>query len=129
MKWREMTDEELAIFNRFIKFESVELTNRISFRRYARCQGERDKLVQFEPDLTFRLLRVTRIGDEGSPEGFHLSLYEPGVGLFMKTNDEGLTRLFGAEAEELLDSIALYAIRQHRRSETLPCDDELYGRF
>lgn len=132
MKWDSVTPEELPAVNDFLKKEPLELETGCSFKRYARRQGESDKMVHFESDVPLRLLRVdatSAVGFTGSRDGFYLTLYEPRQKLFMKLNDGDFHALFSAESRELLGSTMLWAIKQANKSELNDGDDPEFGAY
>lgn len=146
MKWRDCSDEELALINAHLKQEWLGFASGDRFRRYARRRGEPDQLVEFDPGVSLQLLsiQVVRAGvpmyttaeyTAGNPvpskTTFHLSFLELGEQVFLKLNDRDFNTLFGPEAEELLDSTALYVIRQHHKAqrEREQFGDDSYGLF
>jgi hypothetical protein len=133
MKWRTATGQELAVVNEQLRAEQVVVSADSSFTRYARRKGERDSLVKFEKGVLFQIAQIALAEKFDKVLVYELTLYQPTESLFMRIGDaaSNLDQLFGADIEELLDSVFLDAIRRHNRAQNREQEekDQDFGSF
>ncbi len=129
MKWDTATPEELEVVNRFLRKEPLEVDTSCSFRRFARRQGESDKIVHFDSDVPLQLLRVEPVTITDGKDYFYLTFYEPRQKLFMKLNSNDFLALFSAESRDLLGSTMLWAIKQANKEESHDGNDPEFGAY
>jgi len=133
MKWRTATGQELAVVNEQLRAEQVVVSADSSFTRYARRKGEPDKLVKFEKGVLFQVAQISTVENIDRVKMFQLTLYQQNEGLFLRIGGEisNLASLFGADIEELLDSVFLDAIRRHNRAQNREQEekDQDFGTF
>jgi hypothetical protein len=128
MNWREVSFVEERIVNQYLKKERVELEAAHTFSRYAKTPGDKDKLVQFEKGVTFRLLKFKRKSLDS--ERFYFTFFEPQENLFMQVSDKSMPLIFEPDIGDLLNSVFLYAIKQWNRAQLDDgSDDSTFGTF